>query len=147
MVPTRRRAAATCAAAVGLVLGSGCGDSSRQPAADAHAEADRAGKADADRPRLLTDPAAKVPRPDAARIGYDPDTRTLVLYALPDAAAKWMLHLPDQPLGVPVNTVHQFMGEVDTDRVAVSYTTAAGQPSPRVTLRDVITAREARVQR
>src|SRR5437016_3795545 len=120
MTPTRMRAAAaSVAAAAGFVLPTGCDGSSRQPAAEA--KADKAAAADADRPRLPADPTAKVPKPDPALIGYDPATRTLVLYPLPDAAAKWMLHLPDQPKGVPVNTVHQFMDEVDPDRVAVFY--------------------------
>jgi hypothetical protein len=145
MAPTRTRAAAAVTAAL-LALSAGCGDSSRQPAVEAKADADQA-VADADRLRLPTDPTAKVPKPDADLIGYDPDTRTLVLYSLPDAASKWMLHLPDQPRGVPVNAVHQFMEEVDADKVAVFYTTAAGQSSPRVTLRDILSARETRAQR
>jgi hypothetical protein len=139
------RVVATFAAA-GFALSTGCGDSSRQPAAEAKADAAQA-VADADRLRMPTDPTAKVPRPDADLIAYDPDTRTLVLYPLPDAASKWMLHLPDQPRGVPVNAVHQFMEEVDADKVAVFYTTAAGQSSPRVTLRDILSARETRAQR
>jgi hypothetical protein len=146
MARTRMRMAAAATAAAGLALSTGCGDSSRQPAAEAKADAEKA-VADADRLRLPSDPTAKVPRPDADLIGYDPDTRTLVLYDLPDAAAKWMLHLPDQPRGVPVNVVHRFMEEVDADKVAVFYTTAAGQPSPRVTLRDILSARDTRAQR
>jgi hypothetical protein len=145
MVPTRIRALAAWSAAAGLFLETGCGDTSRQPAAEVHA--DKAATADAGHPRVTTDPTARVPKPDAALIGYDPDTRTLVLYPLPDAAAKWVLHLPDHPRGVPVNTVHKFMEEIDPDRVAVSYTTSTGQSSPRVTLREVITARDARARR
>ena len=134
MTPTRTWAAV---AAAGLVLLPGCDDSSRQPAA-AQAEAAKGGP---------TGQTAKLPKPDPALIGYDPDTRTLVLYPLPDAADRWMLHVPDQPKGVPVNTVHQFMEEIDPDKVAVFYTTAAGQPSPRVTLREVLSARDARAKR
>lgn len=134
-------------AAAGLLVTTGCDGSSRQPAAAAKADADKAAKDDADRPRLPADPTTKLPRPDPALIGYDPDTRTLVLYALPDPSAKWMLHVPDQPKGVPVTAVHQFMEEIDPDRVAVFYTTAAGLPSPRVTLREVLSARDSRVQR
>ena len=144
MASTRMRVVAVLAAA-GFALSTGCGDTARQPAAEVQADADKT--AAADRLRLPTDPTAKVPRPDADLIGYDPDTRTLVLYSLPDAASKWMLHLPDQVRGVPVNVVHQFMEEVDADKVAVFYTTAAGQPSPRVTLREVLSARETRAQR
>ena len=46
-----------------------------------------------------------------------------------------------------VNAVHQFMDEVDLAKVAVFYMTGTGQPSPRVTLREVLSARETRVQR
>jgi hypothetical protein len=93
------------------------------------------------------DPGTKVPRPDPALIDYDPATRTLVLYQLADAGAKWLIQLPDSPSGVPVNPTHQFMDEPDADRVAVFYTTAAGQPSPRVSLAEVLAAREARAKR
>jgi hypothetical protein len=128
---------------VGLLFAIGCADSTRrQPAVEVQVEAEGD-----DRPRLPTDPTAKLPKPDAARIHYDPNTRTLVLYDLPDAAAKWMLHVPEQSKGVPVNSIHQFMDEIDPDRVAVFYTTADGQPSPRVTLREVLAARNDRVQR
>lgn len=99
------------------------------------------------RARPPQDPNTKVPRPDAALIEYDVDTQTLVLYSLEDAGSRWMLYLPDQPKGVPVNAVHQFMDEVDLAKVAVFYITGTGQPSPRVTLREVLTARETRVQR
>jgi hypothetical protein len=147
MTPTRMRAvAASVAVAAGFAALTGCDGSSRQPAAEAKAVADKA-VADADRPRLPANPTAKLPKPDVALIGYDADTRTLVLYTLPDPADKWVLHVPDQPKGLPVNTVHQFMEEVDPDRVAVSYTTAAGHPSPRVTLREVLAARDARAHR
>lgn len=143
MVPKWMRSVAmVLAAVVGLQFATGCADSTRQPAVVVQAEAD-----DVDRPRLPTDPTAKLPKPDAARIDYDPNTRTLVLYDLPDAAAKWMLHVPEQSKGVPVNSIHQFMDEIDPDRVAVFYTTADGQPSPRVTLREVLAARNERVQR
>ena len=142
MTPTRMRAVAALAAAAGLVLLPGCDDSSRQPAA---AKAD-AGKADADRSRPAATPTSNVPKPDPARIAYDPASRTLTLYDLPDAAAKWMLHVPDQPKGVPVNAVHRFMDEIDPDRVAVFYTTPAGQASPRVSLREVLAARDALVR-
>jgi len=142
-----RAAAAAGVAAAGLVFAAGCDGSARRPAAgQAQAEADKAATADSARARGPADPTAKVPKPDPALMGYDPDTRTLVLYHLPDEG-RWMLHLPDQPKGVPVNDVHRFMDEVDVDRVAVFYTTAAGQPSPRVTLREVLSARNDRVLR
>jgi hypothetical protein len=144
MTPPWMQAAAVLTVG-GIMFASGCGDgSSRQPAGPASADVV---KADGDRPKSPVDPTtAKVPKPDLARIGYDSDTRTLVLYDLPDAA-KWMLHLPEQPKGVPVNPVHQFMDDVDVDRVAVFYTTAAGHPSPRVTLREVLAARDPNAQK
>jgi hypothetical protein len=146
MTPIRMRSAmAIVAGAVGFILAAGCDGSSRQPAAgQAQVEADKAAAADVARGRGPADPTAKVPKPDLAMIGYDPGARRLVLYRLPDAAAKWMLHVPEQPKGVPVNEIHQFMEEVDLDRVAVFYTTATGQASPRVTLREILSARDTR---
>jgi hypothetical protein len=141
-----RTVAALIPSAAGMIFLAGCGDgSSRQPAGPVSADAE---KADSDRPKSPADPTTvKVPRPDPGLIGYDADTRTLVLYDLPDSASKWMLHLPEQPKGVPVNPVHQFMTDVDVDRVAVFYTTAAGLPSPRVTLREVLAARDTHSQK
>lgn len=122
----------------------GCERTDRQPAAENRLEAEQIEASDLARPRLAHDPTAKVPKPDAALIGYDDDSRTLVLYDLGDADAKWMLHLPDQMKGIPVNRVHQFLEDVDVDRVAVFYMTRSGQASPRITLRDVQAAQAMR---
>jgi hypothetical protein len=50
-----------------------------------------------------------------------------------------MLVTPWNRKGERVGVNHAFMSEVDLDKVAVYYTTAGGQASPRVTLRDIVT--------
>lgn len=109
------------------VLAAGCGPSAdRDPAA---------GPVGTQPPTQ----AANVERPDPVRMQYDASARILTLYDLPDGSS-WVLHLPGQPTAVPLNTVYHFMGEPDLDKVAVSYTTGRGPFSPRVTLRDVVSA-------
>ncbi|CAN5531689.1 hypothetical protein BH11PLA2_BH11PLA2_39170 [soil metagenome] len=78
-------------------------------------------------------------RPDAYRIGYDPATRILSLYELPDDQVRWMISSQRNLKGEPVNNGYTFASEVDLDNVAVFYTTARGQSSPRITLREVLT--------
>jgi hypothetical protein len=102
------------------------------------------GEPAADRPPQ--DPKSTLARPDPALMHYDPASRTLTLYDLPDRDAQWMVATPENPLGEPVGAIHAFPDEVDVDRTAVFYTTTGGRPSPRVTLREVLTGeRQAKV--
>lgn len=132
MTPLRMRAASILAAA-GL---AGCDATPREPA-DPPVRAD-AGPAS----RPPQDPKSTVAKPDPVLIDYDLETRTLTLYDLPDRGGRWMLATPADAKGGPVNAVHRFIDEVDVDAVAVFYTTAAGHPSPRVRLREVLLARQ-----
>ena len=63
--------------------------------------------------------------------------------------ARWLLVRSTEPRGVPVDRVYQFpeMADLDLDLTAVCYRTAQGETSPRVTLREVIEAREYRIIR
>jgi hypothetical protein len=94
-------------------------------------------------------PAPQPTKPDLTRLGFDPSTRTLTLYELPEESGRWMLASPAAPAGVPVDREYKFPPEadLDLDRVAVFYTVANRRPSPTVSLREIIDAREARVLR
>ncbi|HVK16513.1 MAG TPA: hypothetical protein VM533_06160 [Fimbriiglobus sp.] len=94
-------------------------------------------------------PAPQAHKPDLARLGFDPSTRTLTLYELTDTSARWMLASPATPAGVPLEREYKFPPEVDLDldRVAVFYTVPNRRPSPTVSLREIIDARETRVLR
>jgi hypothetical protein len=94
-------------------------------------------------------PAPQPLKPDLTRLGFDPSTRTLTLYELPEQSSRWMLASPAAPTGVPVEREYKFPPDVDLDldRVAVFYTVANSRPSPTVSLREIIDAREARVLR
>ena len=88
-------------------------------------------------------------KPDPLAIQYTPATRTLELSAPPVPGARWLLVLSAEPRGVPVDGVYQFpeMAEPDLDETAVCYRTRQGQTSPRVTLREVVAAREYPISR
>ena len=94
-------------------------------------------------------PAPQPHKPDLTRLGFDPSTRTLTLYELPEQSGRWMLTSPAAPVGVPVDREYKFPPEanLDLDRVAVFYTVPNRRPSPTVSLREIIDAREARVLR
>lgn len=94
-------------------------------------------------------PSPQPHKPDLTRLGFDPSTRTLTLYELPELSGRWMLTSPAAPVGVPVDREYKFPPEMelDFDRVAVFYTVPNRRPSPTVTLREIIDAREARVLR
>jgi hypothetical protein len=94
-------------------------------------------------------PAPQPSKPDLTRLGFDLSTRTLTLYELPEQSGRWMLASPAAPAGVPVEREYKFPPEadLDLDRVTVYYTVANRRPSPTVSLREIIDAREARVLR
>jgi hypothetical protein len=108
---------------------------------------------DAARPVVPTpatpgDPAAPAPqpgrpaaeKPDLARLGFDPPTRTLRLYDLPDRGGRWLLATPDRPDGTPVSGTVRLPADLDVDAASVFYTVPDRRPSPRVTLREVADA-------
>ncbi len=84
----------------------------------------------------------QLPKPDLARLRFDPTTRTLELYQLDGKDARWMLVTPADPRGVPVDRLYQFPTtmDLDLDRVGVFYI-LAGRTSPSVTLREILDSR------
>ena len=85
-------------------------------------------------------PRAQAPKPDLARMKYDPAGQVLTLYELPDRSARWMLATPAVPAGVPVDREYQFPPSMafDLEQVAVFYTVPNRLPSPTVTLREIL---------
>lgn len=87
--------------------------------------------------------------PDVTRLSFDPSTRTLRLYDLPEKSARWMLKLPAAPGGVPVDGAYQFPMDADLDPagVAVYYTLPNRRPSPGVSLQEVMDTHGVRARR
>lgn len=94
-------------------------------------------------------PSPQPNKPDLSRLGFDPSSRTLTLYDLPEQSSRWMLASPAKPGGVPVDREYKFPPEIDLDldRFAVFYTVPNRRPSPTVSLREIIDSRDARVLR
>ncbi|MGL4421789.1 MAG: hypothetical protein ACRCZF_14065 [Gemmataceae bacterium] len=83
----------------------------------------------------------KVPRPELSLIEYDTESRTLILYDLNEENARWMLVMPGQSMGIPVNAIHQFQDDVEPDLIQIFFTTSAGLASPRVSLGEILRSR------
>lgn len=83
------------------------------------------------------DPRNRLARPDVFRMSYDPHSRVLYLYELPDDGS-WMIATPWSRAGEPVSLSHQFRTEIDPAAVAVFYKLPGGQTSPRVLLGEII---------
>lgn len=98
-------------------------------------------------PLAISNPR-RTPKPDLTRLRFDPSSRTLELYELAGKDARWMLSAPSAPRGIPVDRVHQFPStmELDLERVSVFYVTG-GQPSPAVTLQEILDAKDLRAGR
>jgi len=93
---------------------------------------------------------AQAPKPDLGRLTYDPGQRKLTLYDLPTPSARWMIVVPPSPAAVPVvDSEYEFPARMnfDPNQVTVFYTVPNRRPSPSVTLREIVDAASARVQR
>jgi hypothetical protein len=78
---------------------------------------------------------AKLPAPEAEKIEYNADTRTLTFYDLPDA--RWVVHHPGDRFPVPAGPEHRLPRGADPDKTVVYYTRAGGHRSETVTLRQI----------
>lgn len=118
-----------------FTLAFGCDRSPRGslPSAEATAEA-------------IEEPHSKLAKPDVMRMSYDATSRVLHLYDL-EVGQKWMLSVPWSKRSEPVENDHNFMNELDLEKVAVFYTTSNGQVSAKVTLREIMTQTVSHVRR
>lgn len=136
--------------AVAVWWAGGCDTSQRQPA-----DTSPSSIVSPDSPHPTPDPIppatlAQAPKPDLGRLAYDPSQRKLTLYALPTPSARWMILVPPATAAVPVvDSEYEFpaMMSFDPNQVTVFYTVPNRRPSPSVTLREIVDAASARVQR
>ncbi len=118
------------------MVGSAC-DS--QPAPNVAARPDEAPKPNSAEVRALA------PKPDTARLKFDESTQILQLYELPDPGSYWMVSLPAEPRGVPVQGDFQFAKPADPKSVTVFYTLPRGGVSNPVSLQDIVDAKKSAV--
>jgi hypothetical protein len=90
------------------------------------------------------DPRPELPPPEPDRLaqGYNPDTRTLTFYELPDSA-RWIVSEPGTRFATPAGPEHRFQAWADPDDIQVYYFRPGGKKSVAVTLRQI---QECRVQ-
>jgi hypothetical protein len=148
MIPRTDRLFPALLAASAWLAAAGCDAQPRGTVTDAHTAPTAPAPARQGQEFVLAT-APQPQKPDLTRLGFDPSTRTLTLYELPDRSARWMLASPDAPTGVPVDREYNFPPEVDLDldRVSVFYTVPNRRPSPTVSLREIVDARNSRVIR
>ena len=115
-----------CAAPAGL---TGCG--SDQPNGASPAVTNSSPTVD----RLGTNIGPKLPGPEADRIEYNPDTRTLTFYD-PPGDSRWMVHHPGERHPVSVGPEHRVPNGADPNQTMV-YFTRGGQSSAPVSLRQI----------
>ena len=146
---TRTRMPCYIVVAVAAALGGAGCDAQPREAAVADADPQLASPTARAEPVRTADRRDQPPAPDVTRLSFDPSTRTLRLYDLPEKSARWMLKLPAAPSGVPVDGAYQFpMGmDFDPTDVAVYYTLPNRRPSPGVSLQEVMDAHGVRALR
>jgi hypothetical protein len=77
-----------------------------------------------------------LPAPDPGRIEYNPTTRTLTFYELPESG-RWMIQRPGDQYPVPAGPEHKLPVGTDPDRTYVHYVRPGGQQSWTVSLRTI----------
>ena len=100
----------------------------------------------ADAPKLESaDARNRAPKPDTNRLSFDESTQVLQLYDLPDDGGHWMVALPTEPRGVPVQGDFKFTKKADPKAVSVFYTLPQGGMSNPVSLQEIVDARKVAV--
>lgn len=84
----------------------------------------------------------RAPKPDATRLEFDEKTQVLKLYELPEHGAYWMVSLPNEPRGVPVQGDYFVGGKTDKKAVSVFYTMPKGGLSSAVSLQEIVDAKK-----
>jgi hypothetical protein len=116
-----------------LAVLSGCGTNEPRPADEpAPPTVPPAELTQRDRPDKGT---AKLAPPATDQIEYDKTERTLRFYELP-GSARWMVQVPGAPAS-PAAGTHRLPPGVDPDQTIVYYSTPGGQPSSKVSLRQI----------
>ena len=89
-----------------------------------------------------TDARVRAPKPDTARLAFDEATQVLKLYELPENGACWMVALPAEPRGVPVQGDFKFSKRADPKTVSVFYTLPKGGVSNPVSLQEIVDSKK-----
>lgn len=92
-----------------------------------------------------SDTRAKAPIPDATRLKFDESTQILQLYDLPEPGGYWMVSLPTEPRGVPVQGDFKFSKRADPKAVSIYYTLPKGGTSNAVSLQEIVDAKKPAV--
>ncbi len=88
------------------------------------------------------DARTKGPIPDATRLNFDESTQVLHLYDLPEQGGYWMVSLPAEPRGVPVQGDFKFSKRADPKAVSIYYTLPKGGTSNAVSLQEIVDAKK-----
>ena len=88
------------------------------------------------------DARTRAPSPDAARLSFDESTQVLQLYDLPEQGGYWMVALPAEPRGVPMQGDFKFTKRADPKAVSIYYTLPKGGTSNAVTLQEIVDAKK-----
>ncbi len=78
----------------------------------------------------------KLPPPDADRMTYDEQSRTLTLYTLP-GNDRWMVQLPGEVAGRPVPATHRIPKDAEISKVMVYYARPGLKPSMPVSVQQI----------
>ena len=89
------------------------------------------------------DARIRAPKPDPTRLTFDETTQILKLYDLPDNGGCWMVALPSEPRGVPVQGDFRFSKPADPKTVSVFYTLPKGGVSNPVSLQEIVDSKKA----
>jgi hypothetical protein len=88
------------------------------------------------------DPRPVLPPPEPDKFGYNPATRTLTFYELPESA-RWFVHVAGTRFDVAAGPEHRLPEWADPDEVKVYYFRPGGRQSVAVTLRQIQDCRVA----
>jgi hypothetical protein len=91
------------------------------------------------------DARVRAPKPDTTRLAFDETTQVLSLYDLPENGACWMVALPAEPRGVPVQGDFRFSKPADPKTVSVFYTLPQGGMSNPVSLQEIVDAKKTAI--
>jgi len=82
------------------------------------------------------DPRPELPPPEPEKFRYNPDTRTLTFYELPDSA-RWIVSEPGTRFATPAGPEHRFPEWADPGDIQVYYFRPGGKKSVAITLRQI----------
>lgn len=79
---------------------------------------------------------AQMPAPDADRIAYDDQTRTLTLYDLP-GNDRWMIQMPGDETGRPAPQQQRIPAGMPLTHVSVYYVRPGMKPSVQISVKQI----------